>query len=162
MVKGISRTVTNLVRVRENRKTEILPSEIYSTYILLRLRHVHNANIQREHNTIFLRSATHPSFFLRTTPTKPSGWPGRKGAKESCVWHISTWQKTSSRKFVIRISWKKFVCIPKFCGNFNEILGKLWNIRFWGTFSYILKRVWGNRNQKFWENIQIFENSEKI
>ncbi len=42
------------------------------------------------------------------------------------------------------------------------ISGKLWNIRFWGTFSYILETVWGNRNRKFWENLQIFENCEKI
>ncbi len=78
------------------------------------------------------------------------------------VYHIWTWRKTSSRKFRIRIFWKKFVCIPKLCENFNEISGKLWNTRFWGTFSYILETVCGNRKREFWETLQIFENSEKI
>ncbi len=81
--------------------------------------------------------------------------------RDPCIRHIWTWRKTF-RKFVIRISWKKFVCIPKFCGNFNEISGKFWNIRFWGTFSYILETVWGNRNREFWESLQIFKTSEKI
>ncbi len=76
------------------------------------------------------------------------------------VYRIWTWRKTS-RKFMIKISWKKFVYIPKFPENFYEISGKLWNIRFWGTFSYILETVWGNRNREFWENLQILENSEK-